>query len=266
MAPRVPSSFAQPSLSPKPLRTGISTPVGRRANTVITVPEMSPSMPVPPEWNGYCTQCGTPLMREMRFCGRCGMPLNRGAVPAGTSVLRTVPHMTSSGNISGQQPVFMSPVYRQGTMIAGAPETGLFAGFWRRTVAWFVDAVICIIVSLIIAFLAALAIAVGGLTAYSAVHAGGILFYPVLVLVAWLYGACQQSSKHQATLGQRLMNLRIVDGAGARISFSRSTGRYWATYLSWLMLGIGYLLCPFTQCKQSLHDIISGCYVIFVQN
>ena len=82
------------------------------------------------------------------------------------------------------------------------------------------------------------------------------------VVAQWLYHACLESSSAQATIGQRAVHLTVTDGSGQRISFGRASGRFFASLLSGVILGIGYLMVAFTQRKQGLHDMVSGCVVL----
>jgi len=79
---------------------------------------------------------------------------------------------------------------------------------------------------------------------------------------SWLYFAWFQSSKHQATPGMMIFSLRLEGYDGKRISFWRATGRYFATILSALTLGIGYLMIAFTPRKQALHDYVAKTLVV----
>lgn len=54
--------------------------------------------------------------------------------------------------------------------------------------------------------------------------------------------------------------MKVTDMRGDRISFARATGRYLGKLISGLII-IGYLIQPFTQHKQTLHDIMAGCLV-----
>jgi uncharacterized RDD family membrane protein YckC len=94
---------------------------------------------------------------------------------------------------------------------------------------------------------------------------GSLLIYLFFLVVPWLYYTIAESSQYQATPGKRLVGLRVVSDAGTRISFGRANGRYWAKALSRLTLGIGYLVCAFTERKQALHDLMSGCCVVSVR-
>jgi uncharacterized RDD family membrane protein YckC len=62
----------------------------------------------------------------------------------------------------------------------------------------------------------------------------------------WLYDACLESSRFQATLGKQAIGIKVTDLEGRRISF-----------LSSLTLGIGYIMAGITEKKQALHDIIA---------
>ncbi|MBS3800254.1 MAG: RDD family protein, partial [Thioalkalivibrio sp.] len=61
---------------------------------------------------------------------------------------------------------------------------------------------------------------------------------------------------------KRLFGLRVVDFDGERISFARATGRHFASILSGLTLGIGYIMVAFTRRRQALHDLIAQTLVV----
>jgi uncharacterized RDD family membrane protein YckC len=81
-------------------------------------------------------------------------------------------------------------------------------------------------------------------------------------LISWLYFAFSESSKAQATLGKKAVGLIVTDEKGKQISFIRATGRYFAKIISALIILIGYLMALWTEKKQALHDIISGCLIV----
>ncbi len=66
----------------------------------------------------------------------------------------------------------------------------------------------------------------------------------------------------QATLGKKLLGMKVVDYAGNRISFGRATGRYFAGFLSVLLLFIGLIMVAFTKRKQALHDKLASTLVV----
>jgi len=84
----------------------------------------------------------------------------------------------------------------------------------------------------------------------------------VASLSVWLYDALMTSSSKQGTLGKIVFRLKVVDLNGARISFARATGRFFAKILSGMILNIGYIMAGFTERKQALHDMIAGTFVL----
>jgi uncharacterized RDD family membrane protein YckC len=78
-------------------------------------------------------------------------------------------------------------------------------------------------------------------------------------IVSWLYFALMESSARQATLGKMACNFVVTDMDGGRISFGRASVRYFGMFLSGLLLGIGFLLCIWTERRQCLHDMLAGC-------
>ena len=80
-------------------------------------------------------------------------------------------------------------------------------------------------------------------------------------IAAVAYFAGLHASKWQATLGKKMLGLKVMDLKENRISFWRALGRYAAmAFLSGIFL-IGYIIAAFTEKKQSLHDLIAGTVV-----
>lgn len=144
---------------------------------------------------------------------------------------------------------------------------GLYAGFWRRVVAWFIDVLI------LLALHAMLVLASGtwllvpwglldGFHAYPAVHLveGGL--QPMNIVLGWMYFALCEASGWQATPGKLVLKLGVADTCGRRLDFARASGRYFGKYVSALILGIGFLLAGWTARKQALHDLMAGCCVV----
>ena len=85
---------------------------------------------------------------------------------------------------------------------------------------------------------------------------------PLGFVVQWLYEALLTSSSWQATVGKRVLDLKVTDEGGNPISFERATARFFAKLLSSLTLGIGFLMVAFTNRKQGLHDLLAGTLVM----
>jgi len=119
-----------------------------------------------------------------------------------------------------------------------------YGGFWIRVVAWLIDTIV-------------LSFATGIIVAVSF---GGA--WPIVLVSQWLYEAFMTSSEWQATIGKRVFNLAVTGLNGERISFARATGRYFAKWISTLLLGIGFVMAAFTERKQGLHDMIAETLVV----
>jgi len=133
-------------------------------------------------------------------------------------------------------------------------DSSQYGGFWIRFSAYVIDGVIVLISTLLASFLLR--------ATYPAdntfVYADTIMS----LTIAWVYAAVLHSSSWQATLGKKLLGLKVVDYEGARISFGRATGRYFAELLSLILLGIGFIMVAFTKKKQALHDKMAGTLVV----
>jgi uncharacterized RDD family membrane protein YckC len=155
-----------------------------------------------------------------------------------------------------------------------------YGGFWIRFAAYLIDS---IIVGIPLGILSIIIFAVffGVSGAFDAAlydptyleqdvtgeEAGaffGAYFVTMLVnfIVAVLYFAGLHASKWQATIGKKLVGLKVTDMNGNRISFWRGLGRYLAmTFLSSIFM-IGYIIAAFTEKKQALHDLIARTVVV----
>lgn len=122
-----------------------------------------------------------------------------------------------------------------------------YAGFWRRFAAVLIDWII-------------LSVAQGILFGTVEVDTGGQVV--VGTAIAWLYWAVMESSTEQATLGKKVLSIKVTDLAGNRITFGRATGRYFAKIVSTVILFIGYVMAGFTPRKQALHDKIADTLVV----
>lgn len=152
-----------------------------------------------------------------------------------------------------------------------------YAGFWLRVVAWFVDLIaIAILWQIVSLFLPppppppATIDDVEVLWQYwlDSLPPGKMLVSTVL---CWAYFALQESSSAQATVGKRLLGIRVSTEDGAKLSLGAATIRTWPLYLNsagWIVGSLGGLvaLLSFIACvsvafssrKQGLHDKMAG--------
>jgi uncharacterized RDD family membrane protein YckC len=73
--------------------------------------------------------------------------------------------------------------------------------------------------------------------------------------------------KYGATPGKMLLKIKVASPDGGKISYARSTGRYFAKMLSGLpTLFIGFLMAFWTEERKALHDLICQTRVISTEN
>ncbi|WP_133510753.1 RDD family protein [Candidatus Thiosymbion oneisti] len=142
-------------------------------------------------------------------------------------------------------------------------EATRFGGFWIRVGASFIDMVVLLIPVLLISFLFR---AVTPATDEMEIAVVELMGAILNIIVYWIYFAALHSSSWQASVGKKVVNLKVVDKNGNRISFGRATGRYFASFISALILGIGYMMVGWTKRKQGLHDMMAGTLVIKIEN
>lgn len=131
-------------------------------------------------------------------------------------------------------------------------------GFWKRLLAYLIDWIILIVLSIVVVLFGVVLLVAGGVSEEWAGPFGNL----VGLLVGWLYYALCESSDWQATPGKRILGMKVVDMQGRRIGFWRATARHFGKILSTLTLFIGFVMIAFTREKQGLHDIMAGCLVI----
>lgn len=182
----------------------------------------------------FCNKCGQENNAQASFCVRCGASL-----PVPGSVASTAVPRSSAG----------------------------YGGFWLRVVATILDAVLigAVLMPIFAVFFGASIIGMGRM---GPDHPPGPAFFGMIFLMQgigliarWIYEAWLTSSSWQATVGKKVVQLKVTDLNGQRISFARATGRHFAKYLSAFILCIGFIMVAFTERKQGLHDMIAGTLV-----
>jgi len=74
----------------------------------------------------------------------------------------------------------------------------------------------------------------------------------------------QTEPQRQGAVGKILLDLRVTDLQGNRITFGRASLRNLCRSVS--AAGIGYLLAQFTKERKRLHDFLASCRVVGPQN
>lgn len=143
------------------------------------------------------------------------------------------------------------------------PQFYGYASFGQRLVASIIDGIIMNIVTSISGF-------VFGLGTFSfntdddfnlIAMLGGAMALSVNMILNVLYFAYFESSEKQATFGKQAMGIVVTDMRGERITFMNAVGRYFAKFISMIILFIGYIMQAFDSKGQALHDKLAGTLV-----
>ncbi len=196
------------------------------------------------------------------FCGRCGTwaPESAAACPACGESLQ--PH--ALGMTSGRGPETSAAQAQFQHLFVHPPRASqwtheVFGGFWRRFAAAFVDGIVLFFPQAITRVALNLSLFSTGESSDAVTE---LLVSVGTLVMYWLYSSLLESSARQATLGQQLLGLRVMDVEGRRISFARASARYFGQILSALICGVGYLFNLWTSRRQTLHDLIAGCVLV----
>jgi uncharacterized RDD family membrane protein YckC len=130
----------------------------------------------------------------------------------------------------------------------------VLAGFWRRALAYVIDA------TFLGGVAAALASSINVLMPNDFQALANVA--PVTAALWWAYFALLESSPAQGTIGKIALNLRVADTHGDPISFRRASFRNAFKILSSIFLGTGWLMAAFSPRKQGLHDLLAGTVVL----
>jgi uncharacterized RDD family membrane protein YckC len=121
----------------------------------------------------------------------------------------------------------------------------IFAGFWRRALAFTIDAIV-----------------IGGITFLLALVFGsaGAALSGFAIFVA--YSAGFEGSVLQATPGKLALGLRVADVDEVRLGWVRSVMRTLLKLVSAGSGGAGFAVAAFTPLKQAIHDLMASTVVL----
>jgi uncharacterized RDD family membrane protein YckC len=162
------------------------------------------------------------------FCPVCGAALTAGAQFCGNCGTRLTP---------------AGPQAPQGGALTAGVE---YAGFWMRLIAAIIDGVILFIIDVPISFL---------------IEGTGARFL-IGLLVGIVYHVGFWVANDGATPGKMAMGVKVQMANGEPIDVGPALLRYVGLWVSFILLGIGYIMIAFTPQKRGLHDYIAGTVVV----
>ena len=132
-----------------------------------------------------------------------------------------------------------------------------FGSFDQRATAavidWFLVSAACVIPAFLISLLVTNHLIGLGIV---------ISMLVIIPLVNLIYHIITESSAKQGTYGKQLLNIKVCDMQGNRITAAHAAGRNVAKIFSVLTLFVGYLYSYFNKQQQCLHDRIAGTLVV----
>ena len=210
-----------------------------RPRPVVPQPPPAPMPAAPMDApQSYCVECGRPF------------PSSEMVMIGGASVCAVC------------KPAYLQRMRESGQGMAQRR----YAGFWIRFVARVIDGVLLGVVGLIIRLPLMVILGVGGRGIGSvAMLPAAIALVGVLTLInlaiAVGYEVYFVSTKG-ATIGKQILGLRIIRADGGPVPVGLAAGRYFAQWISAMILMIGYIMAGPDIEKRSLHDRICNTRVI----
>jgi uncharacterized RDD family membrane protein YckC len=145
------------------------------------------------------------------------------------------------------------------------------AGFWVRLSAITVDGLLLYLIQFVFIILPLIAYMynTGAFTAPDPemammAMAPIVMLVNAAVLILYVgYFVGLTAGKHQGTYGKRSMGIYVRKRDGGRVWIGHSLVRFVGYIISWIPLGLGYLMAAFGKRKLALHDLIAGTEVVY---
>ena len=84
----------------------------------------------------------------------------------------------------------------------------------------------------------------------------------LVFIVKLIYGAIAEAGRSQATLGKKMVSIKVTDLDGSRLSLGKSFLRNFSKIFSFLPLLLGYFYSFLNKKNQCFHDVIGNTLVI----
>lgn len=153
------------------------------------------------------------------------------------------------------KPLFIQKL-REG---ARSPDDLVYAGFWIRFGAKFIDALVLFVVNLALGLLFVWAFDRSGMPDLA--RNGWFFLQAVFTIIGLVYTTFFLG-RFGATPGKMAYGLKVVSAHGGAIDYPRALGRQLAEYLSGMILMFGYIMAVFDGEKRTLHDRICHTRVV----
>lgn len=89
-----------------------------------------------------------------------------------------------------------------------------------------------------------------------------VVFLGAVPITKYIYASIAEASVSQATWGKRLVDIKVGDMYGNKLTLFTSIMRNFSKIFSNITIGIGYLYCFMNKKQQCLHDVIAGTLIV----
>lgn len=150
-----------------------------------------------------------------------------------------------------------SPYDAPSSDVTVAAEETRYAGFWIRFVATIIDSILIMVVTWPLLI---------GIYGMEYLESTELAQGPAEIFISWVLPAVLVIFfwvKSQATPGKMLTGIKVVDAETLEAaSPGQYVGRYFAYFISMLVLFLGYLWVAFDARKRAWHDMLAKTVVI----
>ncbi len=149
--------------------------------------------------------------------------------------------------------------YRVAVSRTGEASRFEYGGFWVRFAAYLVDGL------LIEAIQAVVFAPLGWHMVNRPMSIWTLKDLGDLQVSAWAIALCYFVffwTRYGATPGKMIFGLKVVTPEGLPISAGQAVGRFFGTFVSFLILGLGFVMAAWDRQKRTLHDMMANTRVI----
>jgi uncharacterized RDD family membrane protein YckC len=182
-----------------------------------------------------CPECSSPIFSTTGWCAECGAELPGGkSIPAN----RLPEHVNPINPVS-------------------------YANFFRRFSAFVIDCVfVTFAILLTYAVVGKVTVVIAGDLSFIGQALATTAEILIAVTITWLYFTVMEASEEMATLGKKIVGLKVIGPDGKAISFGKANVRFWWKCVSAALLGYGFLMINSNGKHQGLHDLRADTTVI----
>ena len=208
----------------------------------------------PPPARISCPRCSKTNEPGSAYCYSCGLPLDEPPLLASgrpSYIARYESSRARRGNRDCHERASIEEAAERGGCCECA-SVGESAGFWIRLVAFSIDIILCLAISI--------SVYIFGYR-FGDAGIGPISYWADEIFIAALYHAVQWSL-WSTTVGKRIFNMYVVRTDGSKIGFWRAFARCLCYFVSGLPLAAGFLMTVFREDRRGLHDLICDTVVV----